>query len=65
MCPALQNEDVGLLLYGLAGLGQPLPPSLLASLTGVAARGLGGTSGDGLGLLAWGAAQYGHNVPAW
>lgn len=61
--PAFENEDWGLLLYGLASMGQPLPPALLAKIGTAAGRRMHGLGGDALGLLAWGAAQYGGPLP--
>lgn len=61
--PAFENEDYGLLLFGLASLGQPLPPPLLARCCAEAARKLHGLSGEGLGLLVWGVAAYAYEVP--
>jgi hypothetical protein len=60
--PAFENEDYGLLLHGLAALGQPLSPQLLARFTGEAGRKLYGLSGEGLGLLVWGLAQYDYSM---
>lgn len=59
--PAFENEDYGLLLYGLASLAQPLHPNLLARFCREARRKLYGLSGEGLGLLVWGLAQYGYD----
>jgi hypothetical protein len=59
--PAFENEDYGLLLYGLASLAQPLHPKLLARFCREAQRKLSGLSGEGLGLLVWGLAQYGFD----
>jgi hypothetical protein len=61
--PAFENEDWGLLLYGLASMGQPLAPAFLGHLTATAGRRLHGLSGEALGLLAWGLAQYGGPLP--
>jgi hypothetical protein len=59
----MENEDYGLLLYGLACAGQPLESNLLLTAVGEAGRKLWGLSGEGLGLLAWGLAQYGPTWP--
>lgn len=59
--PAFENEDYGLLLYGLASLAQPLHPKLLARFCREAQRKLYGLSGEGLGVLVWGLAQYGFD----
>jgi hypothetical protein len=59
--PAFENEDYGLLLYGLASLAQPLQPALLARFCREVRRKLYGLSGEGLGLLVWGLAQYGYD----
>jgi hypothetical protein len=59
--PAFENEDYGLLLYGLASLGQPLPPAMLAALCAQVQRKLPALSGEGLALLVWGLAQYGYD----
>lgn len=59
--PAFCNEDYGLLLFGLASLAQPLPPPLLARLCRESHLKLEGMSGEGLGLLVWGLAQYGYD----
>lgn len=56
--PAFENEDFGLLLYGLASLAQPLQPTLLTRLCSEVKSKLYGLSGEGLGLLVWGMAQY-------
>lgn len=56
--PAFENEDWGLLLYGLASLAQPLSPTLLGRLCSEVKAKLSGISGEGLGLLVWGIAQY-------
>jgi hypothetical protein len=61
--PAFENEDWGLLLYGLASMGQPLSPPFLSQLSAAAGRRAHGLSGDGLGLLVWGLAQYGGPLP--
>lgn len=61
--PAYENEDFGLLLYGLASLAQPLQPVLLARYCHEAALKLYGLSGEGLGLLVWGVAQYDYDMP--
>jgi hypothetical protein len=58
--PAFENEDFGLLLYGLASLAQPLSPDTLARAASHAGRKLSGLSGEGLCLLVWGLAQYGY-----
>lgn len=60
--PAFQNEDYGLLLYGLASLAQPLAPTLLGRFCREAQRKLTGLSGEGLGLLMWGLAQYDYDM---
>jgi hypothetical protein len=60
--PAFENEDYGLLLHGLAALGQPLSPGLLARFAAEAGRKLYGLSGEGLGLLVWGLAQYDYTM---
>jgi hypothetical protein len=60
--PAFENEDYGLLLHGLAALGQPLSPALLGRFTAEAGRKLYGLSGEGLGLLVWGLAQYDYTM---
>jgi len=61
--PAFENEDWGLLLYGLASMGQPLSPSFLSRLSTHAGARLHSLSGEGLGLLVWGLAQYGGPLP--
>jgi hypothetical protein len=61
--PAFENEDWGLLLYGLASMGQPLAPSFVEHLSAAAARRFHALSGEALGLLAWGLAQYGGPLP--
>ena len=61
--PAFENEDYGLLLYGLASLAQSLQPTLLSRFCREAQRKLSGLSGEGLGLLIWGLAQYDYEMP--
>lgn len=61
--PGFENEDYGLLLYGLASLGQPLSPQQLARFAAESGRKLYGLSGEGLGLLVWGLAQYDYEMP--
>jgi hypothetical protein len=60
--PAFENEDYGLLLHSLAALGQPLSPGLLGRFAAEARRKLYGLSGEGLGLLVWGLAQYDYQM---
>jgi hypothetical protein len=60
--PAFENEDYGLLLFGLASLAQPLHPQLLGRFCAEAKRKLYGLSGEGLGLLVWGMAQYDYDM---
>jgi hypothetical protein len=59
----MENEDLGLTLYGLACLGHPLGEQLLGSCVKTAGRKLAGMSGEGLGLLVWALGQYGYNPP--
>lgn len=60
--PACEGEDYGLLLHGLAALGQPLSADLLGLFAAEAGRKLAGASGEGLALLLWGLAQYGYGL---
>lgn len=59
--PAFENEDYGLILYGLASMAQPLDEQFLSGFIKEATRKLYGLSGEGLGYLVWGMAQYGYS----